>query len=149
MDGWNTIVSFRGTAYFQVLLLLVSGRVWLEDFWKTRVIQWLFLAPLNGGRWHIIPQLAVYTTYIPLIVLAFWGVICDLPPFRGTRNNLPVMEMDTKIRGPLGSSLRPLSFPGCKTASQMAVLAASRSDGEQTRVFLTTFFFFVCFFSWK
>ena len=38
--------------------------------------QWLFLVPLKGGRWHIIPQLAVYTTYIPLIVLAFWGVIC-------------------------------------------------------------------------
>ena len=36
-------------------------------------IQWLFLVPLKGGRWHIIPQLAVYTTYIPLIVLAFWG----------------------------------------------------------------------------
>ena len=31
------------------------------------------LVPLKGGRWHIIPQLAVYTTYIPLIVLAFWG----------------------------------------------------------------------------
>ena len=26
--------------------------------------QWLFLVPLTGGRWHIIPQLAVYTTYI-------------------------------------------------------------------------------------
>ena len=26
-----------------------------------------------SGRWNIIPQLAVYTTYIPLIVLAFWG----------------------------------------------------------------------------
>ena len=22
--------------------------------------QWLFLVPLKGGRWHIIPQLAVY-----------------------------------------------------------------------------------------
>ena len=40
------------------------------------LIQWLFLVPLKGGRWHIIPELAVYTTYIPLIVLAFWGVIC-------------------------------------------------------------------------
>ena len=29
--------------------------------------QWLFLVPLKGGRWHIIPQLAVYTTYIPFI----------------------------------------------------------------------------------
>ena len=27
MDGWNTIVSFWGPAYFQGLLLLVSGRV--------------------------------------------------------------------------------------------------------------------------
>ena len=26
--------------------------------------QWLFLVPLKGGRWHIIQQLAVYTTYI-------------------------------------------------------------------------------------
>ncbi len=44
-------------------------------------------SPKRWDRWHIIPQLAVYTTYIPLIVLAFWGVICYLPPFRGTRNN--------------------------------------------------------------
>ena len=28
------------------------------------IFQWLFLVPLKGGRWHIIPQLAVYTTYI-------------------------------------------------------------------------------------
>ena len=36
-----------------------------------------FWFPLKGGRWHIIPQLAVYITYIyiPHIVLAFWGVI--------------------------------------------------------------------------
>ena len=27
MDGWNTIVSFWGPAYFQVLKTLVSGRV--------------------------------------------------------------------------------------------------------------------------
>ncbi len=26
--------------------------------------QWLFLVPVKGGRWHIISQLAVYTTYI-------------------------------------------------------------------------------------
>ena len=39
---------------------------------------------INGGnpgslnrwdRYHIIPQLAVYTTYIPLIVLAYWVII--------------------------------------------------------------------------
>ena len=32
--------------------------------WKIASIQWLFLVPIKGGRWHIIPQLAVYTTYI-------------------------------------------------------------------------------------
>ncbi len=31
--------------------------------------QWLFLVPVKGGRWHKIPQLAVYTTYIPLYML--------------------------------------------------------------------------------
>ena len=35
--------------------------------------QWLFLVPLKGGRWHIIPQLAVYTTYIPLIYCLLVG----------------------------------------------------------------------------
>ena len=35
--------------------------------------QWLFLVPLKGGRWHIIPQLAVYTTYIPLIYCLLHG----------------------------------------------------------------------------
>ena len=30
----------------------------------SNVHQWLFLVPVKGGRWHIIPQLAVYTTYI-------------------------------------------------------------------------------------
>ena len=29
--------------------------------------QWLFLVPLIGGRQHIITQLVIYTTYIPLI----------------------------------------------------------------------------------
>ena len=36
-----------------------------------------------GGK-SSIPQVA---GKIPLIVLALWGVICYLPPFRGTRNN--------------------------------------------------------------
>ena len=37
---------------------------------KMLIFQWLFLVPVKGGRWHIIPQLAVHTTYMPLIVLA-------------------------------------------------------------------------------
>ena len=28
------------------------------------IFQWIFQVPLKGGRWHITPQLAVYTTYI-------------------------------------------------------------------------------------
>ena len=41
--------------------------------WKASD-QWSFLVPFIGGRYHIIPQL-VYTTYIPLIVLAYWVII--------------------------------------------------------------------------
>ena len=40
-------------------------------FRGSRVCQWLFLVPVKGGRWHIIPPLAVYTTYIPLIYLIY------------------------------------------------------------------------------
>ena len=32
---------------------------------EESMCQWSFLVPLIGGRYHIIPQLAVYTTYIP------------------------------------------------------------------------------------
>ena len=49
--------------------------------------QWLFLVPLKGGRWHIIPQLAGFLPLIYHLYIAFWGVICYLPPFMGTRNN--------------------------------------------------------------
>ena len=42
---------------------------------KQRQVNGSFLVPLIGGRYHIIPQLAVYTTYIPLIVLAYWVII--------------------------------------------------------------------------
>ena len=34
---------------------------------STVFCQWLILVPLIGGRYHIISQLAAYTTYIPLI----------------------------------------------------------------------------------
>jgi len=36
-------------------------------FMTSSPIQWSFLLPLIGGRYHIIRQLAAYTTYIPLI----------------------------------------------------------------------------------
>ena len=44
MDGWNTILSYWVSAYFQVLLLLVLGRV------NLYLCQRLFLVPLKGGR---------------------------------------------------------------------------------------------------
>ena len=37
------------------------------------LVQWLILVPLKGGRWHIIPQLAVYTTFIPLLLYCLLG----------------------------------------------------------------------------
>ena len=36
--------------------------------WEALHGQWLFLVPLKGGRWHIVPQLAVYTTYTTYIL---------------------------------------------------------------------------------
>ncbi len=36
MDGWNTILSYWFSAYFQGLLLLVSGRV--PIFWVDQTI---------------------------------------------------------------------------------------------------------------
>ena len=44
MDGWNTIVSFWGPAYFQGLLLLVSGRVIFILFLFTRFFIGCFLS---------------------------------------------------------------------------------------------------------
>ena len=44
------------------------------------ISQWLFLVPLKSGRWHIIPQLAVYTAYSPCRT---WGMdyATGIPPF--------------------------------------------------------------------
>ena len=48
--------------------------------------QWSFLVPLIGGRYHIIAQLAVYTTYIPLIYCQLGDyMVPSLPPIKGTR----------------------------------------------------------------
>ena len=46
-------------------------------------------SPKRWDRWHIIPQLAVYTTYIittysPCLL---GGYLLPIPPFTGTRNN--------------------------------------------------------------
>ena len=40
------------------------GTLHPQNLTNEYLVQWLFLVPRKGGRWHIIPQLAVYTTYI-------------------------------------------------------------------------------------
>ena len=46
MDGWKTILSFWGLAYFQVLLLLVSGSVHNSSFkYKPLLLQYPFVHP--------------------------------------------------------------------------------------------------------
>ena len=70
---------------------------------KTWISQWLFLVPLKGGRDYIIPQLAVYTTYIPLIYCLLGGLYATyhllgepeatieyLHPTRNTGINFPL-----------------------------------------------------------
>ena len=65
--GWWKRDPFKGW--------IVTSNVW---GWKGHELnhldghQWSFLVPLIGGRYHIIPQLAVYTTYIPLICCQTW-----------------------------------------------------------------------------
>ena len=44
-----------------------QGRFCVKYFSICWFSQWLFLVPVKGDRWYIIPELAVYTTYIPLI----------------------------------------------------------------------------------
>ena len=43
--------------------------------------------PLIGSRWYIITQLAVYTTYIPLVSCQLGDYMLPIPPIKGTRNN--------------------------------------------------------------
>ena len=58
--------------------------------WKvvSSSFQWLFLVPLKGGRWHIIPGLAVYTTYIPLIYCLVGGYMLPTTLYRNLKNPL-------------------------------------------------------------
>ena len=58
-------------------------------FWEAfPTNQWIFQVPLKGGRWHIIPQLAVYTTYIPLIYCLLGGYIIPTTLYRNLKNPL-------------------------------------------------------------
>ena len=70
-----------------VPLLKYSVNLGGTGFPKYHHFQWSFLVPLIGGRWYIIPQLAVYTTYIPLIYCLLGDYISPIPPIKGTRNS--------------------------------------------------------------
>ena len=78
---------------------LIGYATWTRSY-MTRIFQYtnmsgvpccnqrLFLVPLIGGRWYIMTQVAVYTTYIIYhLYIANWVTICYLPPIKGTRNN--------------------------------------------------------------
>ena len=62
----NTGDVLSSCSLWQFHLDAVDGVVcwWTNLLQKWILIQWRFLVPLIGGRWHIITQLAVYTTYI-------------------------------------------------------------------------------------
>ena len=59
------------------------------------IFQWLFLVPLKGGRWHIIPQLAVYTTYnlYTTYILASGGLYATYHLLREPETSIKNMEM--------------------------------------------------------
>ena len=42
----------------------------------------------KGGRWHVVPQLAVYTTYIPLIYCLLGGYMLPTTLYRNLKNPL-------------------------------------------------------------
>ena len=67
-------------------------QVWFQHFWgpsygfvEADHNQWLFLVPLKGGRWHIIPQKAIYKWYLS-------GIYCQLGDYMPTRNNRTLMQ---------------------------------------------------------
>ena len=61
--------------------------------------QWLFLVPLKGGRWHIIPQLAVYTTYIPLHLLGEPEATIEIMYGLGPFLKRTMIKLDLTIMG--------------------------------------------------
>ena len=65
---------------------------------QNRLFQWIFQVPLKGGRWHITPQLAVYTTYIPLIYCLLMGYIIPTILYRNLKNPLIIQPASSADR---------------------------------------------------
>ena len=81
-DTWEPILQV--TTYVRPGMILQAS----TNCWTWDLDQWLFLVPLKGGRWHIIPQLAVYTTYIPLIYCLLGGYIIPTTYYQNLKNPL-------------------------------------------------------------
>ena len=77
-------------------LIVTIGSQWIN-------YQWLFLVPEKGGRWHIIPQLAVYTTYI----LPSGGLYATYHPLQEPEKSIEIInksllndeQISNKVRG--------------------------------------------------
>ena len=64
----NKVTRLRIPAFLVKLLVKKNCPQGIFCWWCFHLLtQWSFLVPLIGGRYHIIPQLAVYTTYVPRI----------------------------------------------------------------------------------
>ena len=64
---WSHSLFMRSTSCCSLTKYLNDSSPIVNYSPLTSQHQKLFLVPLIGGRWYIITQLAVYTTYIPLI----------------------------------------------------------------------------------
>ena len=64
-----------------------------QHFRKPPFIQWSFLVPLIGGRYHTIPELAIYKWYISGIFPANGVIIYHLPPIKATQSSYWFMKV--------------------------------------------------------
>ena len=72
ITNWRDCAKLSSNNIKMTVSMVVFGSRKRWDCWHSPSPNW-------QEKYHL------YTTYI--IVLAFWGVTCYLPPFRGTRNN--------------------------------------------------------------
>ena len=83
-------VAHRGFACMSSNNFFKAWKAGLQQ--QTNQSQWLYLVPLIGGRWYIIPQLAVYTTYILPIGWLY-------ATYHLLREPVNSIEKQTKVRG--------------------------------------------------
>ena len=80
----TTATSFHvSDTFFLKNIGAMVGEKIVQTNWKSLKYSKFISIAVSGSfnrwdRWYIITQLAVYTTYIPLVVLANWVIICYL-----------------------------------------------------------------------